>query len=251
MLIRYNYPKLTLELLLRRLRRVDANKINPVRVLSIYPHPDDETMASGGLLCTLAQDSRFQVKHVTTTLGEKGDEYWKISPEEMGEVRRKELAFAMHCLCVKDFELWDYGDGQLRQRMALLTERVEQLLEEFMPELIITYEKGGVYGHPDHIHLTIALREAVKTLSEVRRPLILYATLPPKLAKYMGLPTHMADNPGQVLQSEPEYRYHLGFEAINRKYAAATAHESQGLKRGYKVLYWPLLGGYEYYTTQY
>ena len=116
---------------------------------------------------------------VTTTLGEEGEirQEGAATRETLGEIRRIELSCAVRALRLDSHVLLDYRDSGMdgwasndhprAYINAPEDEVVEQLvreIREFRPQVVLTFEPGGLYGHPDHIavskHTTRAFRLA-------------------------------------------------------------------------------------------
>lgn len=208
-------------------------------ILFIYPHPDDETMASGGLTFHLSK--RNNVKVVSVTSGQYGDEILKLPPEKLAEIRKKEFIRAVMNLGVKDYEIWDFTDGKLKQQTSEVKSQIEKIISDFKPDLVVTYEKYGVYGHPDHI----ALSKIINELSNHANFRTLYSTISQKLFNKIDLPTFMAEN--KISPSLPKYKFNtLKFARV--KYFAAKSHKSQNLSRGHFLSLQMLVNINEYYT---
>jgi N-acetyl-1-D-myo-inositol-2-amino-2-deoxy-alpha-D-glucopyranoside deacetylase len=121
-----------------------------VALLAVFAHPDDESLAAGGLLARHAAcGDRTAV--VTTTWAE-------------GTPRAGDLADALSVLGAGSPRMLGYADarvpdsapGRTRLLDAPLDEVVRLLvahIREFRPELIVTHDAfGGLTGHPDHVH---------------------------------------------------------------------------------------------------
>jgi N-acetyl-1-D-myo-inositol-2-amino-2-deoxy-alpha-D-glucopyranoside deacetylase len=147
---------------------------NQRRILFVHAHPDDETIASGVTMAKYVAEGAH-VALVTCTLGEEGE---VLVPElghlaaheqdELGAHRRVELAEALALLGVSDHEYLG-GPGRYRDSgmMGLDTNQREtcfwqaDLLEaasflvatirRVRPQVVVTYDDFGQYGHPDHI----------------------------------------------------------------------------------------------------
>lgn len=125
-----------------------------LRLMAILAHPDDETLGTGGTFARYAGEG-VETYLVTATRGERG---WFGPPEEnpglhaLGQIREQELAAAAQMLGIRQFTLLDYIDGELAQAPAQAV--IRQLVDRIRavrPQVVITFDPFGVYGHPDHI----------------------------------------------------------------------------------------------------
>lgn len=144
------------------------------RLLLVHAHPDDETLATGGTMARYAAEG-VQVTLVTCTLGEEGEvllgDLGHLAAEfedALGPHRLAELAAAMAELGVTDHRRLG-GDGAFRDsgmvgtasndrpdcfwRADLLAAArpLVEIMREVRPQVLITYDDFGGYGHPDHI----------------------------------------------------------------------------------------------------
>ncbi len=81
----------------------------------------------------------------------------------LGAVRTRELDLSCEQLNVHHVRCLDFGDGKLSNiDFELLVEAAVELIREFKPDLVFTFDETGAYGHPDHItmcHVTKAACE--------------------------------------------------------------------------------------------
>ena len=151
------------------------------RILLVHAHPDDESINQGATMAKYAAEG-VGVTLVTCTGGEMGEilvpdlEHLAADREDkLGEHRRTELAVAMKELGVTDHRYLG-GFGRYRDSgmqwhpdghaipadtihenafwNADLTEAATHLVEvirELRPQVLVTYDEFGGYGHPDHI----------------------------------------------------------------------------------------------------
>lgn len=120
-------------------------------ILSIWAHPDDETYLAGGLMAAAA-DAGQRVVCVTATAGEHGtDDPETWPPERLGEVRRAEAAAAMSVLGVREHRVVGLPDGGLADLDAEGIAAVEALIDEVVPDTILTFGPDGITFHPDHV----------------------------------------------------------------------------------------------------
>ncbi|MFD8543130.1 PIG-L deacetylase family protein [Streptomyces sp. NPDC059649] len=119
-------------------------------LLGVFAHPDDESLAAGGVLARhVAAGARTGV--VTAT--------WAAGTQRAGE-----LAEALRVLGAGEPRLLGYADARVPQSApgrvpfveAPLDDAVRRLvahLREFRPEVVVTHDGyGGLPGHPDHVH---------------------------------------------------------------------------------------------------
>ena len=151
------------------------------RLLLVHAHPDDETIGQGATMASYVARGT-QVTLVTCTLGEEGEvlepglEHLAADRDDaLGEHRIVELANAMKELGVTDHRFlggagryrdsgmsWDeqrraiarantregtFWRADLLEASALLVE----VIREVRPQVLVTYDEYGNYGHPDHI----------------------------------------------------------------------------------------------------
>jgi LmbE family N-acetylglucosaminyl deacetylase len=117
-------------------------------------HPDDETLGTGGILAKYAAEG-VETYLVTATRGERG---WFGDPDdnpgldELGRLRTAELHAAAATLGLKEVSFLDYIDGDLDQ--ADPDEAIRKIvthIRRVRPQVVVTFDPGGAYGHPDHI----------------------------------------------------------------------------------------------------
>ncbi len=144
----------------------------PRGLLAIFAHPDDETFGAGGTLALVAA-AGVPTWLVCATDGDLGgvEGARELDPD----LRRNELRCAMAALGVAPPIFLGYGDSGMEGwakpagclALADADEVVERLLaiiRDLRPATILTFDPGGIYGHPDHVaisaHATAAFRRA-------------------------------------------------------------------------------------------
>jgi LmbE family N-acetylglucosaminyl deacetylase len=204
-------------------------------LLCVHAHPDDEAIATGGLLARAA-DAGEAAAVVTCTWAE-------------GTGRVGELARSLEILGAGKPRLLGYADaryapsapGAARFLDAPLEESVGRLvahIREVRPETVVTYDAQGVTGHPDHIHahrVTLAAVEAAaydqlypeagapwrpRALHLVTVPRSVVSAVPPELGRRVrSVPDEMIAESGGVTIDVREW--------YDRKWAAIQAHVSE------------------------
>lgn len=234
------------------LPRLDLPKLlgakDNYKVLVIYPHPDDETMASGGLLAQLGKDKRFDVTCVSITHGEHGDEKLQLPPAELAQVRAREFRAAVSTLGDIRQEIWGYTDGGCKKEVERLQGQLRAYLIEQRFDLVVTYERAGLYGHPDHIVLSRVVHQLQRELGNFK---VLYMTLAQNLLRTIKLPLHMMEEEDKHLQqAAAEFKLFLG-RNVWKRYQAALEYKSQKLNHNMPLWGQMFVMPFEYYTTKY
>jgi LmbE family N-acetylglucosaminyl deacetylase len=133
-----------------------------LRLMCVLAHPDDESLATGGVLAQCALEG-VATYVLTATRGERGrygDGTSSPGPEVVGAAREAELRAAGAELGLREVIVLGYPDGALDtvdHREA--TARIAGHLRRVRPHVVITFGPEGAYGHTDHIaisQLTVA-----------------------------------------------------------------------------------------------
>lgn len=173
------------------------------RLLLVHAHPDDESIGQGATMAKYVAEGRG-VTLVTCTAGEMGEilvpglEHLAADQDDtLGEHRRAELADAMAALGVTDHRFLGgfgtYRDSGMKWHEdghavaadevhdnafwhADLTEAATHLvavIREVRPQVLVTYDEFGGYGHPDHIqaHRVATYGAALAAVPSYRRDL--------------------------------------------------------------------------------
>lgn len=135
-----------------------------MKVLFIFAHPDDETFGTGGTIAKLAKEGHT-VNVITATTGQAGMTgiYGDVTPDQLGEFRKKEQSEAAKILGISKTHYLGLIDGQLVEHsIAELQEILLPLIKEENPDIVITFEKNGISNHPDHKQISLAATEAFR-----------------------------------------------------------------------------------------
>ncbi|HWG62418.1 MAG TPA: PIG-L family deacetylase [Streptosporangiaceae bacterium] len=164
----------------------------PLTLMAVHAHPDDESSSTGGVLATYS-DQGIRTVVVTCTNGEFGDAPGGIKPGQDGhdehtvaQLRQAELRQACKILGVSDLEMlgyhdsgmpeWDYkerADAFCNVPEEVVAARIGALIEQYRPQVVVTYDDTGPYQHPDHVH---AARSAIAAVAASDIPAKLYLT---------------------------------------------------------------------------
>jgi len=125
--------------------------------MCVFAHPDDESLATGGVLLRYA-DEGVGTYLVTATRGERGrfgDGSERPAPEVVGRTREAELLAAAKELGLREVSFLDYPDGALDTvDPAAAIEKIAGHIRRVKPHVVITFAPDGAYGHPDHIAIS-------------------------------------------------------------------------------------------------
>lgn len=148
--------------------------MSPPALLAVFAHPDDESLACGGLLAKCA-DSGVRVSLLCLTRGEHGPGQ---GDEPLGDTRARELAEAGRVLGIRDVVLLDHEDGMIPWiEPALIEADILDAIRRFHPDVVLTFDEDGLYWHPDHIAVHARTTEAVARLG-ADGPVLLYVSMP-------------------------------------------------------------------------
>jgi LmbE family N-acetylglucosaminyl deacetylase len=128
-----------------------------LRLMCVFPHPDDETLGMGSTLAKYAAEG-IATYLVTATRGERcwtDDPAAYPGPQALGEIRTAELHAAAQVLGIHEVASLDYIDGDLDQAdPAEVIGQIVAHIRRVRPQVIVTFGPDGAYGHPDHIALS-------------------------------------------------------------------------------------------------
>ncbi len=140
-----------------------------LKLMAVFAHPDDESLAAGGLLAKYAAEG-VETYLVVATRGEAGryvDDYGQLSPETLGRIRTHELRRAAEILGIRRTFFLGYRDGQLDQvDPDEATARIAEPIRMVRPDVVVTFGPDGLYGHPDHIAISQLTSAAVLAAAE-------------------------------------------------------------------------------------
>lgn len=162
----------------------ETNRVSPLRLMAVHAHPDDE--ASKGAATTAKYvDEGMEVMVVTCTGGERGDVLNTkvqelVDLHGLSTVRQQEMKASVEVLGIQHvwlgFEDSGFPEGDPKPPLPTgcfadlpLEQTVPRLVEvirEFRPHVITTYDENGGYPHPDHIRTHEITMAAVKEAAD-------------------------------------------------------------------------------------
>lgn len=142
-----------------------------LRLMCVLAHPDDESLGMGGVLAKYAAEG-VETFVVTATRGEYGwfgDPSDNPGPQALGKIREGELREAAKVLGVQELVLLDYVDGQLDQAdPAEVIDKIAAQMRRLQPDVVLTFDPWGAYGHPDHIAICQFTTAAITRAADAR-----------------------------------------------------------------------------------
>jgi LmbE family N-acetylglucosaminyl deacetylase len=128
-----------------------------LRLLAVFPHPDDETLGLGSTLARYSGEG-IETYLVCATRGERG---WFDSEgpnpglEGVARIREAELRCASENLGIHEVSFLDYVDGDVdRATPEEVIGKIVANIRRIKPQVVVTFGPDGAYGHPDHIALS-------------------------------------------------------------------------------------------------
>jgi LmbE family N-acetylglucosaminyl deacetylase len=228
-------------------------------LLAIFAHPDDETFGVGGTMAHYASHG-VPVTMICATRGEVGEiaAGSKATPETLGQFREQELRDAMGILGVTDVRFLDYRDSGMKgtddnnnprafmnATAADVVPGLVRAIRERRPDVVVTWDESGGYGHPDHVaihhHTTAAFREAGDaskhqglgepwggaTLFYTAIPIQEFSRVMDEMRKQgIDVPEFVGDDIGELPRVDPNCIIDVS-EFFERKIQAMLAHSSQ------------------------
>jgi LmbE family N-acetylglucosaminyl deacetylase len=231
---------------------------DPRGLLAIFAHPDDESYGAGGVMA-LAAKAGNPVWVLCATNGDQGGRPGEMDVDHSldPEIRRQELVCACEAIGAGEpiflgyrdsgMEGWGAPEGSLSLApVDEVVERIAEVIRRLRPAVIVTFDPGGVYGHPDHVACsTVATAAYLRVAAEPGGPVALYHQALPKSAilamrESMEKERAESDKP----PTEDDIRQQEAFErlarpdeeittrisispVLDRKMAALACHDSQ------------------------
>ena len=253
------------------------------RLLLVHAHPDDESISNGATMARYVE-AGARVTLLTCTRGEQGEilvpELARLAADAddaLGTHREQELAAAMAELGVGDHRFLGEGghgrparvyrdsgmawaeDGSVRPDPAArpdafaladvdeAAQRVADVVREVRPQVLVSYEPGGGYGHPDHVQAHRVAMRAVELAAPApgaggalwRVPKVYWVVLPQTLVRRTLRELATAGDspfrgwdpdgrlPSMVVPDDQVTTRIDGIAQLDRKRAAMRAHATQ------------------------
>jgi len=256
-------------------------------LLLVHAHPDDETINNGATMAMYAA-AGYNVTLITCTRGEEGEilvpELAHLAADKedgLAPIREVELANAMAALGVTDHRFLGAPERRYRDSGMMGTppndrpdvfwqadldsaaHELVKIILEVKPQVLVTYDDFGGYGHPDHIQAhRVAMRAAELVESEWDIEKIYWNTMPRSVIqkgidamKAAGSDFMGVDSADELPFAKPDDVVTTAIDAstfVDQKMKAMASHPTQialdgpffALSNNVGLNVW----GYEYYT---
>ena len=226
--------------------------VPPLTLMCVHAHPDDEAISTGGVLARYAAEG-IETVLVTCTNGELGDGAGGARPgspghteQEVVATRLAELEASCAALDVGHLELLGYHDSGMagwphndapeafwHVDVDAAAERLAGLMARYRPQVVVTYDERGFYGHPDHVQAHRVTMRAIEWSGVCDK--LYYPAVPrtaiPRVAELLAargvhVPAEIADAP--FATPDEEIGAVVDCSAVAAaKYASLSAHASQ------------------------
>jgi LmbE family N-acetylglucosaminyl deacetylase len=238
------------------------------RLLISFAHPDDESFGMGGAIAYYAAQG-VEISLICSTNGDVGtvDAEYLEKYNSIGELRLSELYCAASILGIKEVITFGYCDSGMmgtpennnpaclwQADETVVTGRIVREIRRIRPQVVVTFDPYGGYGHPDHIYMyrtttrafyaagdPAQFPEQISEGLEPYQPNKLYYTAFPRMALRMMVwqtrlrgedPRHMGKNKDLDLQAALEQQLPVHARINVARYqaawdAAAACHASQ------------------------
>ncbi|WP_189195976.1 PIG-L family deacetylase [Micromonospora fulviviridis] len=225
-------------------------------LMAVHAHPDDEATSTGGILARYAAEGITTVL-VTCTDGRCGDGPGGVKPGDPGHdpeavvaMRTAELTVSCEALKVTHLETLGYADSGMmgwatndlpgafwNTPVEEAADRLAELIRHYRPDVVVTYDENGFYGHPDHIQ---AHRITMAAVERTDIPAKVYWTTVPRSAfqefgrvmKEIGVEFPEPDGPSEEMPQlglpDDEITTWVDTSAYGgQKFESLAAHASQ------------------------
>ncbi|MDI6778170.1 MAG: PIG-L deacetylase family protein [Patescibacteria group bacterium] len=223
-----------------------------MKILFIFPHPDDETVFAGGTIARHVANGD-SVIWICASFGERGGISEKRSPrlfyfayfllghfpflirvqnliicwlsifrkpsKTLLEIRKSEAGEVARIYGISKLHFLGIEDMRFEKSIVKIEDKVREYIELYQPELIYTFHPNGITDHPDHRYLAKSVIKVVQSPPADKRPKILGATIPAKVVKKYKLPLFGTMEISQKIE--------LNEQELGKKLQAINTYKSQ------------------------
>ncbi len=122
---------------------------NKLKILAIFPHPDDSVIFAGASLNKWIQEGHM-VAAVCCTDGEVGTLQTNLTKKEVSRKRTNELLAANRIIGIKNLEMLHHPDGGVMD-IKDLRKDLFRCVRKYKPDRVLSMDPWAKYEiHPDH-----------------------------------------------------------------------------------------------------
>lgn len=219
-------------------------------VLVIFPHADDEAISCGGFLHRVSRGGSA-VMLALLTKGERGTPNATLDVS-LKDMRMGEAQAVSAILGISKLIQEDFGDGALHEKKPALRTFIATLIEQEKPDLLITYDLAGLYGHTDHITCSEIITELKK--NRFQEIPLWYVTLPKRVLARVKLPDHMnTDSHVQEKRACATHKIFIGASVFPKikswyTYKSQRASLTEGIRRVLPIWFFLSMVLFEYFA---
>lgn len=153
------------------------------KLIAVFAHPDDETYMAGGTIAKYVK-AGWRVDLLSATKGEVNSHSSEpeVKIEPLGVIHARELEEAAGYLGIRSITFLDYKDGKLNTLSpGEIEDKLMTIFRDERPDVVITFEPGGVTNDPDHAKVSLATTFAFQKYADDRHEESPDDENPPKL----------------------------------------------------------------------
>ncbi|MEL6256206.1 MAG: PIG-L deacetylase family protein [Bacteroidota bacterium] len=139
------------------------------KLMTVFAHPDDESLMMGGTLAKYAAEG-VETYLLMATRGERGRfgvNGAKPGIDIVGKVREQELLNAAHELQIEEVSFLNYLDGDLdKSDPQEIISRIAIHIRRVQPQVVVTFGPDGAYGHADHVAISQFTTAAIQKAAD-------------------------------------------------------------------------------------
>lgn len=203
---------------------IDALSQKYKKILIIFPHADDEVLSMGGFLKSIS-DEGSEISWLLLTKGGKGNPSGTLD-ENLKDIRVKEAQASAKTLGIANLTQLDFPDGEVEKHKSEIKDIIDREINKVNPDLVLTFDLAGLYGHPDHVATSEFVTEVMKTQHTERE--LWYVSYPKRILDLTTLPERMANDPQfKNRRVYPDVKVWVGWKGVTSKTKAVYSYISQ------------------------
>ncbi len=224
-----------------------------MKILCVFPHPDDETIFAGGTILRHIK-SGDEVIWICASMGERGGNsqrrssknfyylfsligkipaplalqkiavYWlgifRRQNMKLAKTRKQEAEMVAGIFGMEKVIFLEIPDMRFGWNKKMIRQKIKTNLEKLQPDVVYTLHPNGVTGHPDHVALSEHVTESIKDMKG-GAPRLRYITFSKEIARKYELPLL------GISENDISEKTELSLEELKTKRQIIEAYQSQ------------------------